>query len=79
MRRIGTALFLTLAAPMPALVAQTTDAGIIGRVLGEQRAPLDDVEVEIRNAATGFRSSVTTKRLRPVRFFFSFPLAVRTG
>ncbi len=59
MRRIRTALFLFLAAPNPALVAQTTDAAIVGRVLSEE-LPLADVEVEIRNAATGFRSAITT-------------------
>ncbi|HET8625218.1 MAG TPA: carboxypeptidase-like regulatory domain-containing protein [Gemmatimonadales bacterium] len=57
MRRIGAAFLLFLVAPVPALVAQTTDAAIVGRVLAETE-PLADVEVEVLNAATGFRATV---------------------
>jgi hypothetical protein len=59
LRRIGPAFLLLLAAPIPALSAQTTDAAIVGRVRAGREA-LAEVEVEVRNAATGFRSTITT-------------------
>jgi hypothetical protein len=58
-RRSGITLALFLAVPGAAPMAQTTDAAIVGRIVAD-RQPLADVEVEVRNAATGFRSTVTT-------------------
>lgn len=53
------AMLAALAGP---LHGQTTDAAIAGLVRDSAGATLDDVTLELRDAATGFRTSQTTNR-----------------